>query len=105
MKPLRHPPFLLYFWARAFRSSAIRSPPWLAGYALTGSAFAPGMVGLVQTALLFSARPPRLKVRRGGFAARRGAVPAAALGGVGTVAVALLWMKRFPTLRDVERLE
>ena len=34
-----------------------------------------------------------------------GAVPAAVLGGVGTIAVALLWMKLFPTLRQVERLE
>jgi hypothetical protein len=32
-------------------------------------------------------------------------VPAAVLGGVCTVAIALLWMKLFPTLRDVERLE
>jgi hypothetical protein len=32
-------------------------------------------------------------------------MPAAVLGGVGTVAVALLWMKLFPTLRDMERLE
>jgi len=38
-------------------------------------------------------------------AALLGAVPAAVLGGVGTIAVALLWMKLFPTLRDVERLE
>lgn len=38
-------------------------------------------------------------------AALLGAMPAAMLGGVGTVAVALLWMKLFPTLRDVERLE
>jgi MFS family permease len=38
-------------------------------------------------------------------AALLGAVPAAVLGGVGTVAIALLWMKLFPTLRDVERLE
>jgi hypothetical protein len=38
-------------------------------------------------------------------AALMGAMPAAVLGGVGTVAVALLWMKLFPTLRDVERLE
>jgi MFS family permease len=38
-------------------------------------------------------------------AALFGAVPAAALGGAGTVAVALLWMKLFPTLRNVERLE
>jgi len=27
------------------------------------------------------------------------------LGGVGTVAIALLWMKLFPSLRKVERLE
>jgi hypothetical protein len=34
-----------------------------------------------------------------------GAVPAVIIGGVGTIAVALLWMKLFPTLRDVEKLE
>ena len=38
-------------------------------------------------------------------AALFGAMPAAVLGGVGTVVIALLWMKLFPTLRDVERLE
>jgi MFS family permease len=38
-------------------------------------------------------------------AALFGAMPAAALGGLGTIAVALLWMKLFPALRDVERLE
>jgi MFS family permease len=38
-------------------------------------------------------------------AALLGAMPAALLGGVGTVAVALLWMKLFPTLRSKERLE
>jgi MFS family permease len=38
-------------------------------------------------------------------AALFGAMPAAVLGGVATVAIALLWMKLFPTLRDVERLE
>jgi hypothetical protein len=32
-------------------------------------------------------------------------MPAAVLGGLGTIAVALLWMRLFPTLRDVERLE
>ena len=34
-----------------------------------------------------------------------GTMPAVLLGGIGTVAVALLWMKLFPTLRNVERLE
>ena len=38
-------------------------------------------------------------------AALIGTVPAAVLGGVATVAVALLWMTLFPTLRDVDRLE
>ena len=38
-------------------------------------------------------------------AALFGAMPAAVLGGVGTIAIELLWMKLFPTLRDVERLE
>jgi hypothetical protein len=32
-------------------------------------------------------------------------VPAAALGGIATIAIALAWMKLFPTLRAVERLE
>ena len=27
------------------------------------------------------------------------------LGGVGTVAIALIWMKLFPSLRNLERLE
>jgi hypothetical protein len=31
-------------------------------------------------------------------------LPAAVLGGLGTIAIALLWMKLFPTLREVERL-
>ncbi len=38
-------------------------------------------------------------------AAWLGAMPAAVLGGIGTIVVALLWMKLFPALRKVERLE
>jgi MFS family permease len=38
-------------------------------------------------------------------AALFGAIPAVVLGGIGTIFVALLWMKLFPTLRDVEQLE
>jgi hypothetical protein len=41
----------------------------------------------------------------GATASLLGAVPAVVLGGIGTVAVALLWMKLFPTLRRVERLD
>ncbi len=45
------------------------------------------------------------EVESGFTAALMGAVPAVILGGVGSVLVALLWMKLFPTLREVERLE
>lgn len=38
-------------------------------------------------------------------AALLGAVPAAVLGGVGTIAVALLWMRFFPELRQVDSFE
>jgi len=38
-------------------------------------------------------------------AALLGAAPAAVLGGIGTIFVALLWMKLFPTLRHVDRPE
>jgi MFS family permease len=38
-------------------------------------------------------------------AALFGAVPAVMLGGIGTIAVALIWMRLFPSLRQVERLE
>jgi hypothetical protein len=41
----------------------------------------------------------------GATAALLGAVPAVVVGGIGTIAVALLWMKLFPTLRRVERLD
>jgi hypothetical protein len=41
----------------------------------------------------------------GATAALLGAVPAVVLGGIGTVAVALFWMKWFPALRLVERLD
>jgi predicted MFS family arabinose efflux permease len=41
----------------------------------------------------------------GATAALFGAVPAVVVGGIGTIAVALLWMKLFPTLRRVERLD
>jgi MFS family permease len=38
-------------------------------------------------------------------AALFGTVPAVVLGGLGTIAVALLWMRLFPALRKIERLE
>ena len=46
----------------------------------------------------------------GGFesgvtAALLGAVPSVLIGGAGTIAVALLWMKLFPPLRALDKLE
>ena len=43
--------------------------------------------------------------RAGAVAALFGVVPAAVLGGVGTLIVAALWMRLFPELRRLERLE
>jgi len=34
-----------------------------------------------------------------------GTVPSAALGGIGTIVVALLWMKLFPELRQMDKLQ
>ena len=63
-----------------------------------------GRVGAVNF-LFINASNQLGQFESGVTAALFGAVPAAALGGVATVAIALLWMKLFPTLRDVERLE
>lgn len=63
-----------------------------------------GRVGAVNY-LFINASSQLGEFESGVAAALLGAVPAAALGGVGTIAVALLWMKLFPTLRNVERLE
>jgi len=41
----------------------------------------------------------------GATAALWGAMPAVVVGGVGTIVVALLWMRLFPALRDVDALE
>ena len=63
-----------------------------------------GRVGAVNF-LFINASNQLGEFESGVTAALFGAVPAAVLGGVGTILVALLWMKLFPTLRDVERLE
>jgi MFS family permease len=63
-----------------------------------------GRVGAVN--FLFINASNQLGEFESGFtAALLGAVPAVIVGGIGTVAVALLWMRLFPTLRDVDRLE
>ena len=63
-----------------------------------------GRVGAVNF-LFINASNQLGQFESGVTAALFGAVPAAALGGVATIAVALLWMKLFPSLREVERLE
>ncbi|MBI5323469.1 MFS transporter [Bradyrhizobium sp.] len=63
-----------------------------------------GRVGAVNF-LFINASNQLGQFESGVTAALFGAVPAAVLGGVGTIAVALLWMKLFPSLRKVERLE
>jgi MFS family permease len=63
-----------------------------------------GRVGAVNF-LFINASNQLGQFESGATAALFGAMPAAVFGGVATVAIALLWMKLFPTLRDVERLE
>ena len=63
-----------------------------------------GRVGAVNF-LFINASNQLGQFESGVTAALFGAMPAALIGGVGTIAIALLWMKLFPTLRDVERLE
>jgi hypothetical protein len=63
-----------------------------------------GRVGAVNF-LFINASNQLGQFESGVTAALFGTVPAAVLGGVATIAVALLWMKLFPTLRDVEKLE
>ncbi|MBV8924075.1 MAG: MFS transporter [Bradyrhizobium sp.] len=63
-----------------------------------------GRVGAVNF-LFINASNQLGQFESGVTAALFGTVPAAVLGGVATIAVALLWMKLFPILRDVEKLE
>jgi MFS family permease len=63
-----------------------------------------GRVGAVNF-LFINASNQLGQFESGVTAALFGAMPAAVLGGLGTIAVALLWMKLFPALRQVERLE
>src|SRR5262249_55778241 len=63
-----------------------------------------GRVGAVNF-LFINASNQLGQFESGVTAALFGAMPAAVLGGVCTVTVALLWMKLFPSLRQVERLE
>jgi MFS family permease len=63
-----------------------------------------GRVGAVNY-LFINASNQLGEFESGMLAALLGAVPAVVLGGFGTIAVALLWMRLFPALRHVDRLE
>ena len=54
--------------------------------------------------LLINASNQLGQFESGVTAALSGTIPAAVFG-VATIAVALLWMKLFPTLREVDRIE
>jgi len=96
---------------------------WLSILALTVLGAADTVSVVIRTSLVQLATPDEMRGRvsavnflfinassqlgefeSGMTAALLGAMPAAVLGGVGTVLVALLWMKLFPALRRVERL-
>ncbi|HRO10650.1 MFS transporter [Amaricoccus sp.] len=63
-----------------------------------------GRVGAVNY-LFINASNQLGEFESGMTAALFGTVPAAVLGGLGTIGVALLWMRLFPELRVIERLE
>jgi MFS family permease len=63
-----------------------------------------GRVGAVNY-LFINASNQLGEFESGVTAALFGAVPAVVIGGVGTVMIALLWMRLFPALKNVERLE
>jgi MFS family permease len=63
-----------------------------------------GRVAAVNT-LFIGASNQLGEFESGVAAALLGPVPAVVLGGAGTIAVALLWMRWFPSLRDIDRLE
>ena len=97
---------------------------WLSIIALAAMGAADTISVVVRVALVQLATPDAMRGRVGAVnflfinasnqlgefesgmaAALLGAMPAAALGGIGTIAIALLWMKLFPVLREVDQLE
>ena len=97
---------------------------WLSGAALAVLGAADTVSVVIRFSLVQLATPDEMRGRVGAVnflfinasnqlgqfesgitAALFGAMPAAVLGGVATIAIALLWMKLFPALREVERLE
>lgn len=89
---MMHRPFALFWWAR-FSLVQIATPDAMRG-----------RVGAVNS--LFTGTSNTLgDFESGVTAAWFGAVPAVLIGGLGTVLAALLWMRLFPQLARIDRLE
>jgi len=103
---------------------ALSQTIWLSVLALAAMGAADAISVVIRVSLVQLATPDEMRGRVGAVnflfihasnqlgefesgltAAAFGAMPAALLGGLGTIAVALIWMKLFPSLRKVERLE
>lgn len=103
---------------------ALSTTVWLSVLALAAMGAADTISVVIRVSLVQLATPDEMRGRVGAVnflfinasnqlgefesgltAALLGAVPAAVLGGVGTIAVALLWMRLFPMLRKLERFE
>ncbi|MEN3350044.1 MAG: hypothetical protein V7632_3679 [Bradyrhizobium sp.] len=103
---------------------ALSKEIWLSALALAAMGAADTISVVIRFSLVQLATPDEMRGRVGAVnylfvnasnqlgefesgitAALFGTVPAALIGGLGTIAVALLWMKLFPSLRKVERLE
>lgn len=103
---------------------AVSRSMWLSVMALAALGAADAVSMVVRIALVQLGTPDAMRGRvgavnflfvnasyqLGGFesgvtAALLGVMPAVVLGGVGTIVVALLWVKMFPALRNVDRLE
>ncbi|WP_076864624.1 MFS transporter [Bradyrhizobium mercantei] len=103
---------------------ALSKEIWLSTLALAAMGAADTISVVIRVSLVQLATPDEMRGRVGAVnylfvnasnqlgefesgitAALFGTVPAALIGGIGTVAVALLWMRLFPSLRKVERLE
>jgi MFS family permease len=103
---------------------ALSRSVWLSVLALTFLGAADTVSMVIRVALVQSTTPDEMRGRVGAVnflfvntsyqlgefesgvtAALFGAVPAVLIGGLGTIGVALLWMKLFPALRKIQRLE
>lgn len=101
-----------------------RHPPLLSVIALAAMGAADTISVVVRVALVQLSTPDAMRGRVGAVnflfinasnqlgefesgmaAALLGAMPAAVLGGLGIIAIAVLWMKLFPVLREVDQLE